>query len=67
MIILQYIGKVFSFMQKNIPETHVKYHVCAGTDAYDIYSDCLTCNARGLISKVEYNRRLEEGKIPRSS
>ncbi|MGE7905334.1 hypothetical protein ACQKNS_13155 [Peribacillus sp. NPDC094092] len=46
MIILQHIGKVFSFMQKDIPETHVKCRVCAGTDAYDIYSDCLTCNAR---------------------
>ncbi|MFS0811742.1 hypothetical protein [Peribacillus phoenicis] len=63
MIILQYIGKVFSFMHKDIPETHVKCHVCAGTGAYDIYTDCLTCNAKGLISKVEYNRRLEEGEI----
>lgn len=63
MIILQYIGKAFSFMHKDIPETHVKCHVCAGTGAYDIYTDCLTCNAKGLISKVEYNRRLEEGEI----
>ncbi|MDM5293744.1 hypothetical protein QUF81_11200 [Peribacillus simplex] len=31
MIILQYFEKVFSFMQKDKPKTHVKCHVCAGT------------------------------------
>lgn len=59
MIILQHIEKVFSLKQKDIPKTHVECQVCAGTGAYDIYTDCLTCNAKGLISKVEYYRRLE--------
>ncbi|CAH0135244.1 hypothetical protein SRABI96_00340 [Peribacillus sp. Bi96] len=59
----KFIAKLFSIIQKEIPETHVKCHVCAGTGAYDIYTDCLTCNAKGLISKVEYWRRVEEGEI----
>ncbi|MCO0601106.1 hypothetical protein ACFY5J_04840 [Peribacillus butanolivorans] len=59
----KYIVKLFSIIQKEIPVTHNKCHVCDGTGAYDIYTDCLTCTGKGLISKMEYNRMLEEGEI----
>ncbi|MFF2288260.1 hypothetical protein [Peribacillus butanolivorans] len=57
------IVNFFSIKQKEIPDTHFQCHVCDGTGAYDIYTDCLTCNGKGLISKVEYFSRLENGEI----